>query len=119
MRVLTVRRSSGAVHLTDHYHDAHQLLYVARGEAEVNVGGRRYCMGAGSLLILSRFESHAVRVLTEPYERYTVRISPEPTRGTSEQDDLLASVLVNRTAHFRHVVEMGEQATGIERMVAI
>ena len=117
MRVLSVRRSSGAVHLTDHFHDAHQLLYVARGEAEVNVGDRCYCMSAGSLLILSRCESHSVRVLVEPYERYTVRISPEPTWGTSARDDLLASVLVNRTAHFRHVVEMGEQSAMIERLL--
>ena len=118
MRILSVRHSSKPVHLTDHYHDGHQLLYVVRGEAEVTVGEHCYQMCAGSLLILSRFESHAVSVLSAPYERYTVRISPEPTSGTTEVGDLLGSVLVNRTAQFRHVVEMAEQADVIERLLA-
>ncbi len=117
MRILSVRHSSNPVRLTEHYHDGHQLLYVARGEAEVRVGERSYRMRAGSLLILSRFESHAVNVLSEPYERYTVRISSEPSRGATEVGDLLGSVLVNRTEHFRHVVEMGEQAETLERLL--
>ena len=84
----------------------------------MRVGERVYHMSEGSLLILSRFESHAVHVLTAPYERYTVRISPEPTQGASEDDDLLGSVLVDRTEHFRHVIEMGEQAETVERLLA-
>lgn len=118
MRILSVRHSSGPVHLTDHYHDGHQLLYVVKGEAEVHVGEHTYRMRAGSLLILSRFESHAVGVLSTPYERYTVRVSPEPTRDTTEGDDLLGSVLVNRTAQFRHVVELGEQRAALEHLLA-
>lgn len=118
MHILSVRHSRGPVHLSDHYHDGHQLLYVVRGEARVRVGEREYRMGAGSLLILSRFESHAVHVLSAPYERYTVRISSEPTRATAEAGDLLSSVLVNRAEPFRHVVEMGEQALGVEQLLA-
>ena len=118
MHILSVRHSQGSVHLSDHYHDGHQLLYVVCGEARVRVGEREYHMGAGSLLILSRFESHAVHVLSTPYERYTVRISPEPTRETSEAGDLLGSVLVNRAEQFRHVVEMGEQATYVEQLLS-
>ena len=117
MYLLSIHRMSSPLAPTEHFHDCHQLLYVVRGEVEVTVNGRTDRMQAGSLLILSRFETHALRVLSRDYERYTLTVSPDPSPHAAEQD-VLASVLVNRSERFRHVVEMGKSAPAFERVLA-
>lgn len=119
MRLLSVHRLSSAVQLSEHYHDCHQMLYVVRGEIEVSVGEDHYRMQDGSLLIISRFESHAIRVLSRDYERYTLSISPEPSAYGNGDHDVLPSVLVNRSTHFRHVVDTGRRAPAFERLLSM
>lgn len=119
MRLLSAHRLSSTVQLPEHFHDCHQILYVVRGEIEVSVGRERYDMRGGSLLILSRFESHAIRAMSRDCERYTLTISPEPSPHGGGEHDVLPSVLVNRSAHFRHVVETGAHAPDFERFLAM
>lgn len=103
MRVLSVTYSENPIRIGSHYHDAHQLLYVEAGSVEVNIDGEPHRVEGGELVILSRFEEHSVRVLTPTYKRYALRLSAEDGESHGE-DYLLSSVLVNRTAQFRHVV---------------
>lgn len=104
MRILSVTYSENPVRLGSHYHDAHQLLYVVEGAAEVSIDGEPHRVEAGELVILSRFEEHSLRVLTPTYKRYTLRLSAKGDESYGE-DYLFSSVLVNRAAQFRHVVK--------------
>lgn len=117
MYLLSVHRLSSHVRLAEHVHDCHQLLYVVRGEIEVTVNHVCYPMRAGSLLILSRFETHAIRVLSREYERYTLTVSPDPSPHGGAEQDMLFSVLVNRSSGFHHVVDTGRRAPVFERVL--
>lgn len=108
MYILSVQYSDGPLNLARHYHDAHQVLCVTEGAIAVTVGNQDYTVTAGSMLILSRFEEHSIRVLSPVYRRYAVRISSEIASGQSA-GYLLSSVLVNRADTFRHLVETGER----------
>ena len=119
MRLLSIHRLSSAVRLAEHHHDCHQLLYVVRGEIEVTVESNRYEMRDGSLLILSRFESHAIRVISRDCERYTLTVSPEPSSFGTSEHDVLPTVLVNRSAQFCHVVELGRRVVMFERLLSM
>ena len=119
MRLLSIHRLSSAVRLAEHHHDCHQLLYVVRGEIEVTVESNRYEMRDGSLLILSRFESHAIRVISRDCERYTLTVSPETSSFGTSEHDVLPTVLVNRSAQFCHVVELGRRAVMFEHLLSM
>lgn len=103
MRILSVSYSENPVRLGSHYHDAHQLLYVVDGMVEVTIDGECHLAEAGSLVILSRFEEHSIRVLSPVCKRYTLRISAGDSAGG---DHLLSAVLVSRSVKFRHVVRV-------------
>lgn len=113
MKVLSINYSEETKGYRSHYHDAHELLYVAEGRIAVSIGGKEYGAGAGSLFVFSRFEEHSVRVLTTEYRRYTLLISPAIA---STDDYLLASVLINRTGGFYHMIDLGEERGGIESL---
>ncbi len=103
--VTSVEFSRGAGGKPVHYHDCHQIIYVSSGEAHVTVSGRGYTAGAGTLLLISRFEQHAI----EPEsgcERYVLSIAPERCVGISEDETWLLSALVNRPDSFRHAVTL-------------
>ena len=114
MRVLSVTYSENPVRLGSHYHDAHQLLYVVEGAAEVSIDGEPHRVEAGELVILSRFEEHSLHVLTSTYKRYTLRLS---ANGDNHADEyLFSSVLVNRAASFRHVIKAEALRDAFEQM---
>lgn len=113
MRVLSVKYSEDTKGYISHYHDAHELLYVIAGRISINICGEEREAGAGSLLVFSRFEEHSVRVLTPEYRRYTLLISPETTGG---DEYLLASVLINRTGGFDHIIDCGNKISSIEQL---
>ena len=46
-----------------HFHDCHQLLYIRSGHAKITVQGRQYLAESGSMVLISRFEEHAMEVL--------------------------------------------------------
>lgn len=64
-----------------HFHDCHQLLYIAEGAVEVTVAGETRAAGAGDLLLFSRLEHHAVTVTAAPYRRYTLELTPGGQSG--------------------------------------
>lgn len=92
-----------------HYHDCHQLLFITRGSAEIRVDDAVYTAGEGCVVIFSRFENHAVRILTPVYERYVLRIRPNG-------DSRLYSLLANRPQGFRHIVDTGGHAAELRAL---
>lgn len=117
MRILSVKYSDNPVRLKRHYHDGHQILYVASGAVTVIVDGEAHRVEAGSLVILSRFEEHSIRVEAGEYRRYTLRISSEASAKFAE-DYLLSSVLVNRSSRFRHVVDVRDMRNKFEGLLS-
>lgn len=117
MQVLSVSYTETPGGLSKHYHDCHQILYICSGTVRATVGGETCLVGSGNLLILGRFEEHAIEVLSEEYRRYTLRISPENTRDRKE-NDLLASVLTNRTKNFHHAVDVGDARPAFDALFA-
>ena len=90
---------------TTHYHDCHQIIYVESGSARVFVDGRRFEAPAGSVLIFSRFEHHAVTANSDHYRRYVLEIAsgmPE-TDGKNYQ---IYSILFNRPQGFTNMVDI-------------
>ena len=48
-------------------HDAFEIGYIKKGQAAVNISGRNYLAGAGTLTIISKYEEHEFRVLSDEY----------------------------------------------------
>jgi len=115
MKVISVKYSDDMSAFVRHYHDAHQILYVLSGDILLSVGSEEYRVRSGSLVILSRLEEHAIRVLSSEYKRFTLRISGD-TEAKPGELYLLSSVLTNRSAGFSHVVGTGEKRGIFERL---
>ncbi|MBQ8431511.1 MAG: helix-turn-helix transcriptional regulator [Clostridia bacterium] len=118
MRVLSVGYADTPLRLHSHYHEGHQLLFVVGGETDVTVGTQHYHMEPGSLLLLSRLEEHSIHGATPEYRRYTLRVAPEASTPSNQENALLFSVLVNRGAGFRHVIALGDRAPIFEDLFA-
>lgn len=100
--VLAADYLQGRQHITDHFHDCHQIIYVSRGSAEITVSQKTYRARAGDLVLISRFEKHSVTNASEDYCRYTLKISPHTSGSLPASLDMM-SLLVNRPRDFCHV----------------
>lgn len=109
MQILSAKYSEQPIGMSNHYHDCHQILYIVSGKVIAKIGEKEYCAEDGSVLILSRFEEHSIRLISSEYKRYTLRISADIFRG-SEENALLFSVLVNRAKGFSHLLQAQEFA---------
>lgn len=104
--VLSAGFASAINHTASHFHDSHQLLYITRGQAQITVSGQEYAAGPGTLVLISRFEAHSVRVTTPDYCRYNIQIAPRISTYDKLMGYPVLSVLTNRPALFRHAVDM-------------
>lgn len=74
-----------------HYHDHYELYYFIEGDADYMVEGKEYHLTPHSLLLLSPYSFHGVRVNSNaPYTRCYIYFSPE--NFPPELRDLLLSV---------------------------
>ncbi len=103
MHVISAEYSESPTGLASHFHDCHQLLYVAEGSIRAVIGGRPYRLDSGGLLIMSRLEEHSVHVYSSKYRRYHLLISDDSSNVLYD-DYQLSSVLVNRANGFCHAV---------------
>ncbi len=93
-------------HKSRHLHDSHQLLYVTAGQAQITVSENTYWATPGTLILISRFETHSVQNTSPDYCRYTLQIAPQVSTYGSIVGYPVLSVLTNRPAHFRHSLDM-------------
>lgn len=103
----SVRYSESIDHLSSHFHDCHQLLYIKEGQISITIGDEHYHAGTGDLIITSRFEGHSIQIESPVYRRYTLRIRPD----ISGAEGRLLSILVNRPSKFRHVLSLKDSET--------
>lgn len=104
--VLSAEFGSASAHTASHFHDSYQLLYITRGQAQITVSGRAYNAKPGTLVLISRFETHAVQIIASDYCRYSVQISPRVSTYGSLIGYPALSVLTNRPKHFQHALDM-------------
>ena len=116
MNVLAVKYSHSPMHTGHHFHDCHQLIYIVKGDVRVHINGEECNASGGTLLLLSRFDRHAIHVQSSEYERYTLRISVDSAPKPSEESEL-ASVLVNHGEGFRHVIDLSTYRSDFEPLL--
>ncbi len=104
--VLTASYVKFSNSLASHLHDTHQLLYVTGGQARITVSGKTYLATPGTLVLISRFETHCVAASSSDYCRYTLQISPQVTNYGTLVGYPVISVLTNRPAHFSHALDL-------------
>jgi len=104
--VLSAEFKSPGSHTLSHLHDCHQILYVTGGQAQITVSDRSYDVKPGSLVLISRFETHSVKNCSRDYSRCSLQISPLVSTYSMLAGQPALSLLTNRPAHFRHVVDM-------------
>lgn len=107
--MISVKFSQEQNPIHSHFHDNHQLIYVTRGVAQVTVNGKEYMAKAGTLVLISRLESHEIQIKTDDYCRYTVQIDPQIVRYGDLLSETLVSVLTNRPEHFLHILDLADQ----------
>lgn len=100
--ILSAKYACDIGHFSSHFHDCHQLLYIEEGQICITIGDKIYHAGPGSLILISRFESHSIQIESSVYRRYTLRIRPD----LSGRESKLLSILVNRPEKFRHVLDL-------------
>ena len=116
--LITVKYSQEQSPIESHFHDGHQLIYVVQGSARITVSEKTYQATPGTLVLISRLESHAICEKTRDYCRYTVQIAPEVFRYQEFLGEKLFSLLVNRPEQFRHAVDMPQAQCILEQMEA-
>lgn len=116
--LITVKYSREQSSIESHFHDGHQLIYVVQGSARITVSEKTYRATPGTLVLISRLESHAIRETSADYSRYAVQIAPEVFRYQELLGEKLFSLLVNRPEQFRHAMELPQAKWILEQMAA-
>lgn len=88
-----------------HYHDCHQIILIKRGYIQFSINGAEYKASAGNIVIFSRYENHALTVLSGEYERYVLQLDPK-IGGIRRE---IASILSNRPDGFCNAVDASGQ----------
>lgn len=89
-------------HKSTHYHDCHEIIYITKGSAQIQVNKNTYTGRQGDLVIFSRLEEHAVASRTDDYERYVLQISPNIPMDSPLGK--VFSILFNRPQRFCNVL---------------
>lgn len=95
-----------------HHHDCHQLILILKGEVEMCVNDKKNKAVAGTVTIFSRYENHSVKILSNEYERYVLRINPQIH---SEHNKIFA-LLSNRPAGFNNTINVSSIFSEVKRL---
>lgn len=117
MKILSVRYAEGKTRLKKHFHDAHQLLYIAGGSVSVSFGEETVTVGEGTLMIFHRFDEHSLQVLSDSYSRYSILVSPKEL-SEDEEETILSTLFLPRAEHMPQTVFLGEEKEAFEALLA-
>jgi len=99
-----------------HFHEGHQLLYICHGTADVIVDGNRQTVSDGTLLIFNRLTEHSIKVKTDIYQRYSLRV--QPRSGEWQENEYLLFLLFNRTDEFFYQLTDPHEREALEALFA-
>ncbi len=104
--------SENAMKKSTHYHDCHQIILVVDGQIEFCVNEAIQRATAGDIVIFSRYEHHAITVLSERYKRYILRIDPM----VNSRENRLYSLFSNRPAGLNNVLPAAGKTADFVRL---
>lgn len=110
----TIYKKDG-LNTSAHFHDCHQILLIESGEVEVHTGNAVRKVHGGNILFFSRFEEHSIRVLSDPYERYVLNISPKINDETGIGYKRF-SILFNRPEGFDNILDISHHFAEIREV---
>lgn len=99
---MKIAYADSAVDLDLHYHNTHELLYVAAGRVRVAIRRTVYDVWPGSAVFINNLEEHATQVLAAPYRRYFLTVSAQELQALVK-NPMLSSVFRMRPQNFSHV----------------
>ena len=73
-----------------HAHVSYEMLFILEGQAQMQVGGRKWMARGGDLVFLSPFEEHATALVQPPYRRYYALIPPDEMQAMGLEPELLS-----------------------------
>ena len=73
-----------------HAHVSYEMLFILEGQAQMQVGGRKWMARGGDLFFLSPFEEHATALVQPPYRRYYALIPPDEMQAMGLEPELLS-----------------------------
>lgn len=107
--------SSDITKTSTHHHDCHQLLFIVEGQVELCVNGNVYTADSGSIVIFSRYENHSVKILSQSYKRYILRVSPQ----FNGEESQVYSLLSNRPAGFNNILNVKDSIDEYESLFSM
>ena len=93
-----------------HYHDRHQIIYIKSGTIEIDINDKTSNAYGGDVIIISRFENHSIKILSDNYERYVLRLTPDLP------NDEVFSIFTNRPEKFNNIISLTEQKSTVENI---
>lgn len=98
--IQAVYHSDSVLPKTPHFHDGHQIIAVVKGTVDFVVNGTTYRAEAGDVALFSRYENHSLRVVSDAYERYVLRIDA----AIVNRQSAVYSLLTDRPVGFCNVL---------------
>lgn len=95
-----------------HHHDCHQLLFIVKGNAEIEANNEKVIAMPGSIAIFNRYEKHSVSAVSEEYERYVLTINP--LSNYSEHKEY--ALLLNRPSGFCNIIDVSGRKHKIRQL---
>ena len=100
-----------------HYHLSCEMVFVSAGAAEFVIDGKSYVAEENSLVFISSYEQHEVRVRRRPYRRYFAMVQAAEVERAFPSSPL-PGIFQNRPQGFSHCVSLGGAAPEPERLFA-
>lgn len=97
---------------TTHHHDCHQIIFILKGEVEICINGETNIATAGSVTLFSRYENHSVKILSDEYERFILRINPQ----IHNDHNKIFALLSNRPASFDNTINISTHISEFKRL---
>ena len=97
-----------------HYHLSCEMVFVSAGAAEFVIDGKSYVAEENTLVFISSYEQHEVRVRRRPYRRYFAMVQAAEVERAFPSSPL-PGIFQNRPQGFSHCVSLGGAAPEPER----
>lgn len=101
-----------------HAHVSYEMLFILEGQAQLQVGARRWVAQGGDLIFLSPFEEHATALIQPPYRRYYALIPPDEMQAMGLEPALL-SVFRMHGGDFPYALQTGKWRARFEGYFAL
>lgn len=107
--IQTVYHSVETLSKQPHFHDCHQIIFIAKGHVDFCVNSKRLQATAGDIAVFSRYENHSVLGSSDEYERFVLHIEPD----VANQKSVVYSLLTDRPVGFCNVIHVSSNMAEI------